>query len=178
MPDWDLQAMAERRNPERAAGAQFDGFYSPVTGLLPDGSFAIVTDLLEDGSNNVGDTVFYTWKGGVTTSGQRLNLDDSGAQQMEPWMAIDGSGGIHATWFDDREGDFRLYGSSSVDGGATWNEYVVSDDGFKKGFDDYDTYKWVGHFQGLSANDTDLYAVWCDSRSGDYSSCFVDHGVE
>ena len=122
------------------------------------------------------DTVFYTFKDGETLSGLVLNQDDDGAQQMEPWMAVDGAGGIHTTWFDDREGDWRLYGSSSIDGGATWTEYTVSDDTFKKGFDDYDTYRWVGHFQGLSANDTDLYALWCDSSQTSHAFCYVDHG--
>ncbi len=177
MPEWARHRPGER-NPIEAGASGFDGFYSPDTELLADGSIGIVTAMYESGSTTTGDTVFYTVKDGVTTSGQILNQDDEGAQQMEPWMAVDGSGGIHTTWFDDREGDWRLYGATSIDGGATWNEYPVADATFKKGFNDYDTYKWVGHFQGLSANDTDLYAVWCDTRNSDDSFCYVDHGVE
>ncbi len=177
---WPLPAWAFHRKdvpmPLRAGSAGFDGFYSPVTELLPDGSFAVLTALSESGNSDVADTVFYTFKDGETLSGLVLNQDDDGAQQMEPWMAVDGAGGIHTTWFDDREGDWRLYGSSSIDGGATWTEYTVSDDTFKKGFDDYDTYRWVGHFQGLSANDTDLYALWCDSSQTSHAFCYVDHG--
>ncbi len=168
------------KNPIYAGASGFDGFYSPVTALLPDGTIAVTTDVLENGSTTTGDTVYYDFdpKAGTTTAGLILNQDNAGAQQMEPWMAVDTAGGIHTTWFDDREGGWRLYGSTSVDGGKTWDEYTVADDTFKKGFDDYDTYHWVGHFQGLTANDTDVYAVWCDSRASGNSFCYVDHGVE
>lgn len=175
LPDWAFHRK-DIPMPMRAGSAGFDGFYSPVTGLLPDGSIAVVTALSESGNSDVADTVFYTFKDGETQVGLVLNQDDDGAQQMEPWMAIDGAGGIHTTWFDDREGDWRLYGSTSIDGGATWTEYTVADETFTKGFSDYDSYHWVGHFQGLSANDTDLYALWCDSSQTNHALCYVDHG--
>lgn len=169
----------EVHQPRRAGGSGgFDGFYSPVTGALADGSIVITTALFESGSYSKADTVFYRYDpvADTTTSGLILNRDAAGAEQMEPWMALDNQGGIHVSWFDRREGDWRLYGSSSVDDGATWTEYTIGDETFNKGFDDYDTYAWVGHFQGLSANGDTVAAVWCDGRDSNTAFCFFDKG--
>jgi hypothetical protein len=169
--------LAGKIAPKRLSSANFDGFYSPVLQPLPDGGLAIVTCAMEDGSDSVPDAYFLTYKDGESTE-KVLNQDDGpGTEQMEPWMAIDAWGGIHTSWFDAREGHWRLYGATSLDGGETFSEYTISDNPFRKGFNDGDTYSWVGHFQGLTASDDQVFAVWGDSSDDDTSKLMVDASV-
>lgn len=158
------------------ASGNFDGFYSPVLQPLPDGRLAIVQAGFEDGSNDTPDVYFFLYDHGDVQQ-DILNQDAAGIEQMEPWMVVDPQGGIHVSWFDAREGAWRLYGASSIDAGETFTEYTIGDATFRHGFDDKDGYRWVGHFQGLTANEEKVIAVWGDSSEDDVSLLRVDTSV-
>jgi hypothetical protein len=162
--------------PRRLASGNFDGFYSPVLQPLSTGGIGVATLSFEDGSDSVPDVYFLTYVDGEKTE-MVLNQDEPGNEQMEPWMAVDAWGGLHVSWFDAREGHWRLYGATSLDGGASFEEYTIGDDTFRKGFDDSDAYAWVGHFQGLTTSDDNVIAVWGDSRDGDVSKLMADTSV-
>lgn len=148
----------------------FEGYYSPVLDTLPDGTLVVTSLAFQAGSSSKADTWFMTWDGTDSTA---TLLSDGSSETEEPWLVVDDGGGVHITWFDRREGDWRLYGASSVDGGDTFNTLPIGDDTFTNGFNDSQPYQWVGHFQGLTATSDHVYAVFGDSRDG-RSRIYVD----
>src|SRR5687768_2168392 len=59
--------------------------------------------------------------------------DDAASSQVTynfAWsIAADASGGVHAVWFDKRDGASEIYYRRSTDGGATWEtETAITDD--------------------------------------------------
>ena len=162
--------------PRAAANGTYTGEYSPILAASPDGGLAIVTLSTESTNSHYGDVTFYRYKGGSLSSGHVLNRDGGNNPQMEPWVVCDQDGGIHTTWYDGREGEWRLYGASSIDDGASWTEYSVGDSTFRKGFDENtsaDYYAWVGHFQALVTTASHVVAVFGDSHTSNTSRIYA-----
>jgi hypothetical protein len=160
-----------------SANGTYDGETSPVVYVRDDGSLAVTALVTESGSADA-DVYFFTYDGTNTTD-TIVNQDGGGAAQFEPWMVQDDGGGLHLVWFDGREDAWRLYGASSLDGGASFTEYTVGDSTFQNGFDETDRYynAWVGHYQGMTTMADSVVTVFGDSRTSDTSWIYADVSV-
>ena len=128
---------------------------------------------------------FYCWNtvapDGTASEPMIVHQDDgAGNPQMEPWLISDAAGGLHTIWYDGREGEWRLYSASSLDGGETWNELELGDHSFTRGFDentyaDFDA--WVGHFQALVATEDTVVAVFGSSHDEGISRIYAARSV-
>lgn len=154
----------------------YDGEYSPVLMANPNGGLDIVTLATEEGDPDYGDVNYFHFANDDVQSQTVLNRDDGSQGQMEPWIAVDVAGGIHTIWYDGREGQWRLYGATSLDGGATWNEYTVGDQLFTYGFDETQSRynSWVGHFQGLTTTSDHVITVFGVDNRDDHSFMYCD----
>lgn len=158
------------------ARGTYDGEYSPVLAALPTGGIGIVTLATEDGDADYADVSYFTLVDDELTDMGVVNGDEGSISQMEPWLAVDVAGGVHVTWYDAREDDWRLYSATSVDGGETWSETPVGDETFSKGFAENtyaDTIAWVGHFQGLVTTDERVIAIFGDSHTSNVSRIYA-----
>jgi hypothetical protein len=112
--------------------------------------------------------------GGVTWSpGIRVNQDplNNGKIQYFPAVHVDRFGGVDILFYDDRNTTSDSAGvflARSNDGGDTWHEYQISDH-------NYEPVPIGGLGQGyqgdnidLTSNDTKIWPVWMDNRSGTY----------
>lgn len=155
--------------PTARARGTFDGMYSPVLVALPDGGVGVVTLATDATDTAYGDVYYMHINSDGTTSDPVVVHQDEGAgnPQMEPWLVVDAAGGLHVTWYDGREEEWRLYNANSLDGGETWTELQVGDHTFERGFDE-NTYAdmdaWVGHFQGLVTSDEHVTAIFGSSH--------------
>jgi hypothetical protein len=157
-----------------SANGTYDGETSPVTYVQPDGT-VVSTALVTQRGGEDGEVMFFTWNGTDATHA-RVSGGGEGGPKFEPWMIQDEGGGLHAIWYDGREGDWRLYGATSHDGGDTFTEYPIGDNTFQNGFDETDQHynAWVGHFQGMTLLDDSVVAVFGDSHTSDTSWIYVD----
>jgi hypothetical protein len=120
-----------------------------------------------DTRNGKEDTdIFFTRSsdGGDTWSeAKRVNLDEKGKQQFFPWMAVDQTNGhLYIVYYDrrnynDNQTDVVL--ASSVDGGNTWKEEVISESPFIP-----DAAVFFGDYNNISAHGGIVRPIWtrCD----------------
>lgn len=76
-------------------------------------------------------------------------------------MAIDGNGGVHAVWFDDRVGANRIYYRRSENEGADWQPEIALAD-----------FPSVQEMPAIAASASSVYVVWQDTRDGGLSIYF------
>jgi len=160
------------------AKGTYDGEYSPVLAALPTGGIGIATLATEESDADYADVSYFTLVDGVLTDKGVVNGDDGSISQMEPWLAVDVAGGVHVTWYDAREDDWRLYSATSTNGGDDWTETPVGDELFSKGFAENtyaDTIAWVGHFQGLVTTEDEVIAIFGDSHTSNVSRIYAAH---
>jgi len=109
---------------------------------------------------------------GQAFGGARRVDDGAGISHMLPqfWIVTDEAAGAHLAWYEERDGLWGVYSSSTADG-SSWSAIVpVSDETFEA--DDWgplleqDSLRWPGHFFGLSPRAGQLYAAWGDIRTG------------
>lgn len=91
-----------------------------------------------------------------------VRVDDgpAGSAQESPYLALDPTGDLHATWVDQREGGRDVRHSRSADGGLSWSGSVRANDAQGK--------VMAGFQNGpqLVAISTDtLVVVWSDTRN-------------
>ena len=125
----------------------------------PDNRYGSV-DILLRYSDDRGDS----WSAPV-----RVNDDaaGNGADQMLPWIEVDGTGGVHVTFLDQRRAadnqSFDVMLATSTDGGATFGPNIrVSDRLLPIGPLDF-----LGDYNQMIAAGGSLHPIWSDSRSGD-----------
>ena len=68
--------------------------------------------------------------GGATWSANvKINDDAGSADQRNPSLAADESGGLYVVWSDRRNGNYDIYFARSTDGGNTWSANVKVNSG-------------------------------------------------
>jgi hypothetical protein len=109
-----------------------------------------------------------SWSPGIRVNQDALN---NGKIQYFPAIHVDQYGAVNVLFYDDRNTSSDSTGvtlARSRDGGASWNEYPVSDHHFKP-----EPIGGLGQgYQGdnidLTSNDSTLWPVWMDNVSGIY----------
>jgi hypothetical protein len=142
------------------------------------GGVNVVAPITEEDDDTEADIWFMSFDGNDVDT-QMLSSEESPTPQLEPWLVTDKWGGLHATWFDAGEGQWRLVGASSIDGGETWTTAPVGDHTFRKGFAEdsmSDAFAWVGHFQALTTTDDAVVAVFGSSHENNISKLYADAG--
>jgi hypothetical protein len=89
----------------------------------------------------------------------RLSTDDTNKTQSAPAIAVSSKGNIYVVWQDDRDGDFDIYFTKSVDGGDTWTDPNIK---ISKGSGSQSAPAIALDSEGV------IYVVWEDYRWGDY----------
>jgi hypothetical protein len=102
-------------------------------------------------------TLFAQWE-----PDRRLTFSDSGATLSfyhNAWcIAVDSAGGVHAVWYDYRDGNLEIYYKRSTDSGSTWLPDIrLTND---PRYSDYPT---------ITLTSSTVHVVWNDERNGNYS---------
>jgi len=102
--------------------------------------------------------------------GTNIRVDDTGSsssRQAEPSIAVDTNGNINIAWRDNRNDDYAIYFTKSIDGGASFasNVRVDSTGVLPSG----------GQYKPSVAVDADgdVYVVWGDERNGNSDIYFA-----
>jgi hypothetical protein len=111
-------------------------------------------------------------QGATWSTPVRVNQDDAGlgAKHYFPWITCDPENGIlSVVYYDDRNvggSQCEVYCANSYDGGATWEDFKVSDVAFTPspipGLAD----GYMGDYLGINARGGIVYPVWADNRTG------------
>jgi hypothetical protein len=115
-----------------------------------------VTDIRVAASSNQG----MTWGTPVTVD------DDPGcATHFHPAIFLDSSGTVWVSWVDNRDGNGHVFYASSTDNGMTFSaNAVLSDTPFNFttliNSAQADVPGWLGGYQFLGGNSTELYSLW------------------
>ncbi|MGQ0720724.1 MAG: FlgD immunoglobulin-like domain containing protein [Candidatus Eiseniibacteriota bacterium] len=126
---------------------------------------------------NVGDPDIYVVKstnGGASFgTAVRVNQDAGTNSQWFPWLVCDQATGNLAITFYDRRDDLsntqaRVYMATSVDGGATWEDFAVSDVAHTPVPISGLAFGYSGDYIGLAVQDGHAYPAFCDNRTGNY----------
>jgi len=102
----------------------------------------------------------------------RVNQDESGLgkQHYFPWITCDPDNGIlSAIFYDDRnvaETDIEVYCANSDDGGASWEDFKVSDVSSTPEPIPELAGGYFGDYIGITALGGWVYPAWTDNRSG------------
>jgi hypothetical protein len=115
----------------------------------------------------------FSWTTAIVHPGDTLPTD-----QVYPALAVDRLGGVEVTWLDRRASSggasLEQWGSRSVDGGATFVETRLSDAPFDP-INAQNGGLFIGHYEGLEADDSHAFACWADARLGsDYLDVWLD----
>jgi hypothetical protein len=147
---------------DRSGGSNDGNIYICWTqrGVSPAGSDP---DIVMVKSTNGGSN----WSAPVRVNNDALN---NGKDQIFPWCTVDqATGQLMIVFYDSRNvvnSQAEVYIACSLNGGSTFNNFVVSDQSFVlgpiSGFSDY----YGGDYIGLAAYNNVAYPLWMDSRTG------------
>jgi len=113
-----------------------------------------------------------TDQGNTWTEAVKVNQDEAGLgkQHYFPWITCDPSNGILSViFYDDRNvssNQAETYCANSDDGGATWEDFKVSDVSFTPEPIPGLAASYFGDYLGIIAQDGWVYPVWTDNRTG------------
>ena len=105
----------------------------------------------------------------------KVNQDNSGNDQWQPWMSVDPStGSLFVVYYDSRKftanDSAQVYVSASTDGGSTFSDILVSDASFlpRKLTVSPGTrfFAYMGSYIGISALNGVVWPCWMDNRTG------------
>ena len=93
---------------------------------------------------------------------KKVNDDDSGRPQFFPWMCVDPITGIMYIVYYDRRNTIsamtEVYLARSVDGGETFENYLISESAFEAQFQEF-----IGDYTNIIAYNGKIYPVWTRS---------------
>jgi hypothetical protein len=128
------------------------------------------------GVNSGNDVDVYMIKsvnGGSTWSSPlRVNQDpiNQGKKHYLPWVTCDRiTGAVSIVSYDDRNSsstNVEAYAANSLDGGATWADFRVSDVSFTPTPVPGLASGYFGDYLGIEAQGSKVYPCWTDNRSG------------
>lgn len=111
---------------------------------------------------------------GATWSDQRvISTGTSGRparnDQYFPWLSVDGSGDVHALWYDNRNDPgnkwIETFQALSSDGGETWSSVDVSTEPWNPNQSFFTCGCFIGDYNAIAASDDVVYPVWTDGRN-------------
>ena len=129
--------------------------------LLPAGSDPDI--ILHTSSNNG-----LNWSAGIRVNQDAMN---NGKIQYCPAIDVDSTGAVNVLFYDDRNtssDSAEVFLARSMDGGNTWNEFVVSEHRFKPKPIIGAVSSYQGDFISLVSNGNKIFAYWMDDFSGIY----------
>ena len=101
-----------------------------------------------------------------------VNGDPGCATHFHPAVAVDGAGGVWVSWVDNRDGNGRVYYTSSTDGAKTFAPAApVTADPFYFTTLSPNTFApsvpaWLGGYQSLVVSGSDVYSLWSGAVGG------------
>ncbi len=109
--------------------------------------------------------------GSTWTSPHRVNSDSSGNDQWFPWIAVDPTTGLLAvTYYDSRNfasnDSAQVYVSLSLDGGNSFEDFLVSDQAFLPAPISGLASGYMGDYIGVAALNGKAWCCWNDNRTG------------
>jgi len=102
----------------------------------------------------------------------KVNQDDAGQghEHYFPWITCDPTtGDLSVVFYDDRNvgsNQCEVYCANSLDGGATWEDFKVSDVSFTPSPIPGMADGYMGDYLGITARDSYVYPCWTDNRTG------------
>ena len=108
----------------------------------------------------------------------RVNTDEPGLgkEHYFPWITSDPvSGNLAIIFYDDRNvssTQVETFCATSIDGGQTWEDFLVSDVAFTPSPIPGLAGGYMGDYLGIAARDRMVYPVWPDNRLG-YMMTFI-----
>jgi hypothetical protein len=103
-----------------------------------------------------------------------------GKVAWQPWITCDPvTGNLSCVFYDDRSsasGLVETWCANSSNGGATWNNFKVSDVAFTPAPIPGLASGYMGDYLGITARNGNVYPFWCDNRGGywrTYTSPYV-----
>jgi hypothetical protein len=172
----------------RLAPFTCSGFYGciPNTNLRTSNIPAIAVDTTNGPNNGKLYVTYYTFTGGAMKV-QVVSSSDGGAtwgapkavapasaagDQFFPWVSVSGTGEIGVTWLDRRDDpanvNYRAYGASSTNGGATFPLNVRLSSAASNPFDDGfgGLFFFIGDYTGSVWVGKTLFMSYMDTRTG------------
>ena len=116
----------------------------------------------------------------------KVNQDAFGVGKKHyfPWITCDPeTGTLSVIFYDDRNvtsTQCEVWCANSFDGGATWEDFRVSDVSFTPSPIPGLASSYMGDYLGISARDGKVYPVWTDNRTGTvmtYTSPFLTNNL-
>jgi len=140
-----------------------DGFISASSPSLAVDALGNAYSVWADYRNGDADIYFsYRPAGGNWSSNSRVDDSPVGTDSNYPSIAVDETGNAHAVWFDKKPSAVGIYYSYRLPNG-TWQQSQKIDDNIPAAAD----VPWLD-----IDNSNNIYAVWTDSREGNYEIYF------
>ncbi len=152
------------------------------SGGTRNGNLYIVTaeKSLAPAGNDPDVVLHYSTDGGTTWSaGVRVNQDtfNNGQYQYMPAVCVGQDGAVNVVYYDTRNSNLtttpdsaQVYVSRSIDGGLTFEDFLVSDHKFKpKPISGLAT-GYQGDYIGIVESNGAIFPYWCDDVSGIYQA--------
>ena len=155
---------------DRSGGANNGNIYIvwPQINVAPAGSDPDIVCLksTDDGT---------TWTGPVRVNDDALS---NGKEQYYPWCTVDqNTGQLNVVFYDNRNttsDSTGVFMARSVDGGATFENFQVSDANFRpKSISGLAT-GYQGDYIGIAAANNKAYPFWMDDRTGNYQAWITE----
>ena len=106
---------------------------------------------------------------------------DDDREAYFPWITCDGeTGTLAAVFYDDRNTsstDCEAFSAYSLDAGATWTDFVVSDVSFTPAAIPGLAGGYMGDYLGITSKGGMVYPCWTDNRNGLYMTYVSAYGL-
>jgi len=133
----------------------------PALAELPDGKLVVAWQDAQSGLDN--DDIYVAGSDNGTTYTPGVRADDSTvvSKQIDPAIAVSGSGTVYLVWQDNRKSKFEndIYFTKSTDGGATFTKNVKVDDSAGN-------LSWQERPSIAVTSNGVIYVAWTDDREG------------